>query len=112
MTSGNEEQAIPSDVLLERLVDGELDEARRRALLVRLEHEPDGWRHCAWPFWKPSALSRRWVDGGGRWAARPACPVPSWLTPDWTMLSHRRPALREALRLAGFPGGVGHGWLG
>ena len=32
------------------LVDGELSEADRRALLVQLEHEPDGWRRCALAF--------------------------------------------------------------
>ena len=37
------------------LVDGELSEAERRALLLQLEHEPDGWRRCAWRFWRPNA---------------------------------------------------------
>jgi len=32
------------------LVDGELNEADRRELLLRLEHEPDGWRRCALAF--------------------------------------------------------------
>ena len=32
------------------LVDGEMDEADRRALLLQLEHEPDGWRRCAMAF--------------------------------------------------------------
>ena len=32
------------------LVDGELSEADRRALLLRLEREPDGWRRCALAF--------------------------------------------------------------
>ena len=53
------------------LVDGELSEADRRALLLQLEHEPDGWRRCALAFleaqcWKaelgqiapPAAASR------------------------------------------------------
>src|SRR5271165_2973202 len=35
---------------VDRLVDGELGEADRRALLVQLEHEPDGWRRCALAF--------------------------------------------------------------
>src|SRR5271167_4761222 len=34
----------------DRLVDGELSEADRRSLLVQLEHQPDGWRHCALAF--------------------------------------------------------------
>ncbi len=32
------------------LVDGELSEADRRAMLLQLEHEPDGWRRCALAF--------------------------------------------------------------
>ena len=35
---------------LDLLVDGELSEADRRALLLQLEHEPDGWRRCALAF--------------------------------------------------------------
>lgn len=36
--------------LLDLLVDGELNEARRRELLSRLDVEPDGWRRCALAF--------------------------------------------------------------
>ena len=32
------------------LVDGELNEADRRELLLHLEHQPDGWRRCALAF--------------------------------------------------------------
>lgn len=35
---------------LDRLVDGELSEAERTALLEQLEREPDGWRRCALAF--------------------------------------------------------------
>jgi hypothetical protein len=35
---------------LDLLVDGELSEADRRALLLELEHDPDGWRRCALAF--------------------------------------------------------------
>lgn len=35
---------------LDLLVDGEMSEADRRALLLQLEHEPDGWRRCALAF--------------------------------------------------------------
>jgi hypothetical protein len=35
---------------LDLLVDGELNETDRRELLVRLDHEPDGWRRCALAF--------------------------------------------------------------
>ncbi|QVL32141.1 hypothetical protein KIH39_25445 [Telmatocola sphagniphila] len=36
--------------LIDRLVDGELPEQDRQALLRRLEIEPDGWRTCALTF--------------------------------------------------------------
>ena len=36
--------------LIDRLVDGELPDRERSALLRRLETEPDGWRHCALAF--------------------------------------------------------------
>ena len=51
------------------LVDGELSEADRRALLLQLEHEPDGWRRCALAFleaqcWK-TELGQIAPCGGG-----------------------------------------------
>ncbi len=36
--------------LLDRLVDGELDEATRRQLLASFDHRPEGWRRCALAF--------------------------------------------------------------
>jgi anti-sigma factor RsiW len=41
---------IGMDRLIDRLVDGELTDRDRRALLVRLEAEPEGWRRCALAF--------------------------------------------------------------
>lgn len=39
---------IPNDdVLFDRLADGELSSAERRALLASLDELPDGWRRCA-----------------------------------------------------------------
>ncbi len=38
------------DRWLDRLADGELDGPARRALIDRLEAEPDGWRRCALAF--------------------------------------------------------------
>ncbi|MGO9114600.1 MAG: hypothetical protein ACLP9L_35740 [Thermoguttaceae bacterium] len=35
---------------IDQLVDGELSEADRGALLLQLEREPDGWRRCALAF--------------------------------------------------------------
>jgi len=47
---GDRQQPPISDEQLDRLVDGELDETARRALLGTLETEPDGWRRCALAF--------------------------------------------------------------
>jgi anti-sigma factor RsiW len=41
--------------LLDRLVDGELNDAERRELLLRLERTPDGWRWCAAAFLEAQA---------------------------------------------------------
>jgi len=47
----NEDLLTPDDIrMLDRLVDGELNESERRTLLLRLEHSPDGWRRCALAF--------------------------------------------------------------
>jgi hypothetical protein len=42
--------AHADDHLLDRLIDCELSEPERRALLLRLEAEQDGWRRCALAF--------------------------------------------------------------
>jgi hypothetical protein len=38
------------DILFDRLVDGELSSAERRALLESLDSRPQGWRQCALAF--------------------------------------------------------------
>src|SRR5690349_16591155 len=51
MTAMTDEFLMPEDSqLLDRLVDGELNDAERRDLLLRLERTPDGWRRCALAF--------------------------------------------------------------
>jgi hypothetical protein len=45
-----------SDAQIDRLVDGECDDAERRALLLRLEADPDGWRRCALAFLEDQAF--------------------------------------------------------
>jgi hypothetical protein len=50
------------DRLIDRLVDGELADADRRALLLRLDTEPDGWRRCALAFLE----SQSWRAALGR----------------------------------------------
>src|SRR5579872_984072 len=49
--------ALPADRrVLELLVDGELDEARRRELLSRLDGVAGGWKQCALAFLEAQAL--------------------------------------------------------
>lgn len=42
--------------LIDLLVDGELDEERRRELLAQLDQKPDGWRRCAMAFLQAQCL--------------------------------------------------------
>ena len=41
--------------MIDRLVDGELDEADRAAVLRALDGEPDGWKRCAMAFLEAQA---------------------------------------------------------
>jgi len=53
----NRERRDPMDTCqIDRLVDGELSDTERRALLLRLESEPDGWRRCALAFLEAQCL--------------------------------------------------------
>jgi hypothetical protein len=67
--------------LLDLLVDGELDEARRAALLLRCEQQPDLWRRCALAFLEAQAWRgelaglRRAVDAPPRPTDPPAHPT-------------------------------------
>jgi hypothetical protein len=47
-----------NDVNLDRLVDGEMDDAEYRQFLQGLEDHPDGWRRCAMSFLEQQALQR------------------------------------------------------
>ncbi|MCL4201481.1 MAG: hypothetical protein KJ000_03240 [Pirellulaceae bacterium] len=44
--------------MLDRLVDGELNDRQYRELLLRLETQPDGWRRCALAFLEAQAWRR------------------------------------------------------
>jgi hypothetical protein len=50
MTIRGDERPSADQRWIDRLVDGELDDDQRRALLARLDAEPDGWRRCALAF--------------------------------------------------------------
>lgn len=66
MTLPHEDLPRVDGRLLDRLVDGELSDAERSALLARLEAEPDGWRRCALAFLE----ARAWREAFAPLAAR------------------------------------------
>lgn len=52
----SESYSTDEDLEIDRLVDGELPDDRRRALLLRFEREPEGWRRCALAFLEAQSL--------------------------------------------------------
>jgi hypothetical protein len=46
----NENKPLNEDILLDRLVDGELKGSERRQLLESFDKRPEGWRRCALTF--------------------------------------------------------------
>lgn len=81
--------------LLDLLVDGELDAARRRELLLQLDSLPGGWRQCAVTFLEAQAWSSdlRGADqepGGGSLrtsSAAPARRLPVDRLRNWSILA-------------------------
>jgi hypothetical protein len=85
MTTATEhdDRSPVDDRLIDRLVDGALSSTERRALLARLELEPEGWRRCAlaflesqaWaealrPMAAPAGVRVRQRQEGDSWMAR------------------------------------------
>jgi hypothetical protein len=70
---------------LDRLVDGELDEPSRAALLRALDRQPDGWKRCALTFLEAQA----WREAMPAVAVAHAQPT-----------SQSRPAFRRAFAVA------------
>lgn len=64
--------AATDPAMIDRLVDGELEEAERASLLRSLDREPDGWKRCALAFLE----SQAWREAAGEGAMRPALPGP------------------------------------
>ncbi|MEI8375561.1 MAG: hypothetical protein WCJ35_22295 [Planctomycetota bacterium] len=101
------------------LVDGELSEADRRALLVQLEHETDGWRRCALAFleaqcWKaelgqivPSAAQEP-VRTEPISQAEPIGRRQSWRQYAATMLTVAASFLIALVVIRGWSGGSSH----
>ncbi len=85
--------------LLECLVDGELADAERRALLVRLDREPDGWRRCALAFLQEQTW-REAIAPLANGASTPASPA---LTPP---ASRQRISWRRAARMTALAAGL------
>jgi len=56
-----------NDDALDRLVDGELTETRRKEVLLKLGDEPNGWRRCAMAFLQAQA----WTKDLGSLTSRP-----------------------------------------
>ena len=84
------------DALLDLLVDGELNDTERRALLARLDTTPDGWRRCAMAFLE----SQCWQQGlsGFRREAEPA-PRPG-RKPPWGLHTGTLAAMAASFLLA------------
>ena len=55
MNSAEDRSDAVPDSVIDRLVVGELADADRRELLIRLEGDPDGWRRCALAFLEDQA---------------------------------------------------------
>jgi hypothetical protein len=77
---------------IDRLIDGELPELERRALLLRLEADPEGWRRCSLAFLEDQAWRRALT------AAIPAdlAPSPASLSGSPVQVSGRTGWLRRS----------------
>jgi hypothetical protein len=93
---------------IDRLVDGDLPEAERRAMLLRLDADPDAWRRCALAFledqtWR-KALSPIAVS---------SAPISVPIAPTRTASGRlRRLAFAATVLASTFAGGFATGGLG
>src|SRR5262245_8716546 len=91
------------DRQLDRLVDGEMPDVDRRALLLRLEAEPGGWRRCALAFLEAQNWREALVPLAGPAVERPL------VLPDG---KGRRPRPRQRIAaLAGLAASVAAAFL-
>jgi hypothetical protein len=65
----NDNKPLNENLLLDRLVDGELSQSERRQLLESLDKRPDGWRRCALAFLE----AQSWREEMGQVAGGLAC---------------------------------------
>jgi hypothetical protein len=94
----------PEAATLDRLVEGTLASDERRAVLLRLEADPDGWRRCALAFLEAQA----WREALGGLADEMRAPAPSDLVPVRRIA---RPRLRVLARAAALLVAFGLGWM-
>lgn len=117
----NEELLTPEDqMLLDRLVDGELSESERRELLLRLERSPDGWRRCALAFleaqtWRGEAKAMV-SEPATPWRAAAIAPATTYRggSTHWNGMRLWLPLATAAgvLLTVGYLNWFGSGWLG
>lgn len=65
------------ELLLQRLVDGELDEPQQQEFLAQLDHEPSGWRRLAVAFVETQIWARAYREAIGVADPLPAVAPPS-----------------------------------
>jgi anti-sigma factor RsiW len=76
MNNPHEPNQLVEASLMDRLVDGELNDQQRNELLQRLEEQPAGWRQCALAFLEAQLWSRDLQQWAGQ-ARSPANPPKS-----------------------------------
>ncbi len=81
------------DVAFDRLVDGELSAAERRALLETLDTTPDGWRRCAIAFLE----AQTWGGDFRELVRKPDGSQPASNTPAMRQVAKRRRPMRKAM---------------
>lgn len=103
---------IVDQAAIDRLVDGELDNAERRALLIRLETTPNGWRRCALAFLETQEI-RTAFGSPSRETAIVAKEIPVELAAQDRTNTSRRNTKRwpmiAALTICAFAAGIGAG---
>jgi hypothetical protein len=94
MNEDNLLDPLDDSLYVDLLIDGELDDRRRRELLLRLEREPDGWRSCALAFLEAQC----WRQQLGGFVSDAAGSSDATLSSSSSIVVGRQPSSR-------------HGWL-
>jgi hypothetical protein len=119
MSLRNEDRAVPDELLIERLIDGELDEASRAAFLMRLETAPGGWRRCALAFLEAQAWREALHSPEAADIAFEQDPAVRFSTNGVSLPEvgpkvrrrHHRPAFKAARIAAAVVAAFGAGWI-